>query len=298
MKRYIPLIILLGITASYLSAALISPTAFYLLHPRSALSAGIGEVGTGLVSQYYASSYNPAVRARERGLFGNISYSSHFQGINNNSLMLHWNRGNYAFGCNVLLSNISDIEAREKATEEPDYIFTSHHFAINFIGNYTVKEIFNIGVAYKRLFERIDYSDMSGYAVDLGLTATYGNLSLGVSVLNWGEKVKFVQYFFALPTQYRAGVSYVESPDKWGLGVDVVKPDYSDFEGNIGGWWRPLTWAKLNAGYIYGRDTQTLTFGGAVSKDWLAINYTARPLTHKLGWSHLFSLSFALSTEH
>jgi hypothetical protein len=122
---------------------------------------------------------------------------------------------------------------------------------------------FSFGLNVKTINQKIDDQTASGMAADAGfLFKSSPKLDLGVSVLNMGSGIKFINEADPLPTTVRTGACY-KPIEKLKLGVDASKPNDADANFGIGAEYCVKAGEKLvfpvRAGYRTGYETEQLS---------------------------------------
>jgi len=154
---------------------------------------------------------------------------------------------------------------------------------------------FNIKVISSTLVE--DYSAMA-YAGDVGVLGKFilgrNSLSIGLAVQNIGTKLKFEEEGDPLPFTIRVGSSYEMSFGKehvLTVAAEGVKPNDSDFRGNVGAeyWYKEIF--ALRSGYKIGYDLDGFTVGVGFNWRGFGFDYGWGMMATKMGDNHRISLT-------
>lgn len=106
----------------------------------------------------------------------------------------------------------------------------------------------SVGAAAKYLRSEIDDVSASGFAVDLGARYRVNDdWTLGASVVNLGQGLKFIRDRSDLPLTGRLGAAW--NRGRWLATADLILLHEESLEGAAGIEWRPVDLLSLRAGY-------------------------------------------------
>jgi hypothetical protein len=266
------------------------------------LKIGVGARAAAMGEAFVASSndasgiyWNPAGPAYVTQRQVHFTYNHWIQGIQNHvaSILLPYSCG--TFGLGIMLNNVSDIEHRVIASEEPIGYFSSHDFSITFGYARMIIEKLALGLNVKYLNEKIYIETASGFAVDIGVkyqSPIYG-LYCAAAVQNLGITAKLADEKINLPKTVRVGVAYYMpiqiNQGSWILAADFSKifQDQSHF--NFGTELSPVPHLTIRAGYQTGYEERSISAGFGIQVNRFTIDYAYVPFASGLGNSQRFS---------
>ncbi len=151
------------------------------------------------------------------------------------------------------------------------------------------------GAAVRYIRSEMDDVSANGVAIDLGLRRRINpGLTLGASVTNLGQGLKFLRDRSDLPVTGRVGAAY--ELGRLLFVTDLTYTGSDDLEGMFGAEWKPVEMVALRAGY----KTQTrsdlgegLTAGIGLTVDAITLDYAYVPFgplgeTHRISGSYSF----------
>jgi hypothetical protein len=146
------------------------------------------------------------------------------------------------------------------------------------------------GVALRYIRSRIDNVSADGFGADVGgRYAVSDRLTLGASLTNAGQGLKFLRDRSDLPITGRLGAAY--NFGRVTIASDLVYAEEDNLEGTVGAEWRPVEMLALRAGYkSQAADDlgEGLTAGLGLNFSGIALDYAYAPFG-VLGESHRVS---------
>jgi long-subunit fatty acid transport protein len=189
----------------------------------------------------------------------------------------------YTIGDIELLDDSGNLRTVDKAQE--DYLVTlsySRHLNTNF----------SLGLSGKFLDSTLieDFS-ANAFAIDFGVLYNLRNFSFGFAVQNIGTKLNYGNKGDSLPMNTRVGISY--HFNNLTLGLDIIKPNDDNIKENIGIEYVVKNLLSLRAGYKFGYDLESLTFGFGFNLKDFNIDYgitkiEVLDITHKVSLTYNF----------
>ena len=253
---------------------------------------GMGGTYTAYMAEPYSAAYNPAAIYGINSFSGSFGHDTYWKNRRFESGYISFKKGSIVYNVGLQFSEISDIEARQTATEDPDYYFDSPDLSLKFAGAFRINKIITAGLSVGWIFEKIDIYRGNAYAVDMGLIVKpKDNLTVGLSVLNVGTKMKINIDEYDIPTILRIGAVYDYQDFK--PAVDFVYFD-EEIHVHLGGEYKIKDMLFLRAGYRSGYDTKDISAGAGFVRRNIRIAYAFLPYKNKLGDSHIFGLTFSL----
>lgn len=264
-----------------------------MLNLTGARQAACGETSALFEHDPFNLEYNPAtVVGVGRGQFG-FSHNELFLDRHTDALAVIFPVKNIAFGVHLRLSGTGDIEARQTATSQPDYIFNSHDFAFKFFSGFSPMPKLQAGLSLGWLMEKIDRYQGSGLAAGAGLLYSVSkDMLVHGSLSNLGAKFKFRSEENNLPAIYRAGVSYRRYHGS--LTADYVNIKSGDSHLHLGGEYLLQEVLYLRAGYQTGYDNRNYSLGTGFMYKTYRIDYAFVPYKSDLGSVHQITLNISL----
>jgi len=292
-----PLIKIILITAAgllFLSSSVLPATGMVeMLNLTGARQVACGETGALFEHDPFNLEYNPAtVVGVGKGQLG-FSHNELFQDRHTDALAMIFPVKNVDFGIHLRLSGTGDIEARQTATSQPDYIFNAHDFAIKFFSGFSPIPKLKAGLSLGWLMEKIDRYQASGCAVGAGLLYSVSEeMLVHGSVANLGAKFKFRSEENDLPAIYRIGLGYRRYNGS--LAADYVNVKSGDSHFHLGGEYLLREILFLRAGYQTGYDNRNYSLGAGFMYKIYRIDYAFVPYQSDLGNVHQITLNISL----
>jgi hypothetical protein len=276
----------------------------FLKFGSDAKAIGMGEAYTAQWQKSGSAFWNPAAISGVSGAQVNLTHTQRFQDVTAEHFSAFAKKGDNAWGLNLSLGKVPGIEKRDEIpTTEPLDLIDAHDVVMSFSYARVVKAKYSLGLSAKWLYEKIDISSASGFGFDVGGICSpfvgsgnpmTENLKFGVAILDLGSKIKFKEDKYPLPTQYKAGVSYLLEKKEWQsditLNIDVVKPRDDDTKLHLGTEYELYQILSLRLGYQFGYSEKNISFGMGVRYKKYAIDYAFVPYKSDLGDVHCITL--------
>ncbi len=236
-----------------------------------------------------AGSYlaNPALVDTTSHFSAEISQTFHFEDERQSALAISGRKGDFSGAVWGYIGTVEDIPYRDSPSEEPLYYFNADQTYAGISANYTPVKSFTVGASTKWIHETIGTSKMDGQAWDLGAKVRTKYASLGLSIRNIGDELKFEDVIYELPLTYTVGIS-----SEWkGLSgeLTLIKPDLLKANYNLGLSYRLSRYISFSAGFTAGHDTRLLSVGTVLSNWGFDLAYTVTPYRKGLGTRHCIS---------
>ncbi len=253
---------------------------------------GMGGAYTAYTAEPYSAAYNPAAIYGLNSFSGSFGHDTYWIKRRFESGYVSFKKGSIVYNVGLQFAEISDIEARQTATEDPDFYFDSPDLSLKFAGAFRINKKITAGLSLGWIFEKIETYRGSAYTADLGLIiAPRPELTVGLSVLNIGTKMKINIEEYDIPTTLRLGAVY--NYQNFKPAVDFVYFDKSMYV-HLGGEYKIKDMLFLRAGFRTGYDTKDISAGAGFVRRNIRIDYAFLPYKNSLGDSHIFSLTFSL----
>ncbi|KPL00670.1 MAG: hypothetical protein AMJ90_07930 [candidate division Zixibacteria bacterium SM23_73_2] len=277
-----------------------NPGMSFLKIGMGAKASGMGEAFVGKADGLSSLYWNPAGISESQGIEITFMHNQWFQDITTEYLASALKVKGNVFAFSLTLNQVPDIPRRTKPTDVPLSTYDAHQaaFGISFSRKITPK--ISLGFSGKWLYEKIDISSASGLGMDLGaLFSLLKNMKLGLVVSNFGQKIKFEQQEFSLPTAYKAGFSYYLYNDylkgDFSFDLDAVKLDQdSDLKIHFGLEYLYSGILALRGGYQLGYDEKSYTLGFGLKMKSYGLDYAFVPFESDLGSTHRISLNLRI----
>lgn len=300
MKRIYLLFFLLLFFSNSISAKVFfeaeNPGMSFLKIGMGAKACAMGEAFVGMADGLSSLYWNPAGLSELKGIEITFMHNKWFQDISTEYLASALKTKECFFGFSITINQVPDIPKRTKATEKPHSTFDAHQASFGFSLSRKINPKISLGFSGKWLYEKIDLSSASGWGMDLGaIFYLLKNVNLGFVISNFGQKMKFEEQKFSLPTIYRAGLSYslVQKSLKgdFTLGLDVVKPEDSELKVHFGVEYLYSSTLALRGGYQFGYDEKSYSLGFGLKVKSYGLDYAFVPYGSDLGNTHRVSFN-------
>jgi hypothetical protein len=301
---FLPAFLLLFILPTELAAARGGSTgATFLELGIGARAAAMGHAMTAWADDVYGMHFNPAGIAGARRRQIGFTHNTLVLDLDYNYLAyLHPFRDESAFAISGLYVDLGTIDRYEivGGVATPLGKASGHDVALS--GTYArqVTEWLDLGLSVKFINESLDRYDAQAVAVDLGARwhPPVPGLTIGLSLLNLGTRLKFVSQQDELPLTLRAGVGYRSDGGRWGLTGDVIYVKNQEIEGAIGAeFWVVPKILALRAGANSAADVASgLSVGAGFLWNDIGVDYAYVPFGD-LGDQHLISLAYQFGPD-
>ncbi len=161
----------------------------------------------------------------------------------------------------------------------------------------------SLGLGTKMISRQLSGYKASSFAVDTGVIfQPVRSIRFGVSLLNLGSAVKFIEEGDSLPTSLRVGAALVnlrKGPAKAALSLEYAHYLAGDGKLGLGGECWFFSTVAVRAGYKALRDTESLALGGGLKLDKLAsftphFDYAFVPYARDMGLTHRLSATIEM----
>ena len=267
-----------------------------------ARQAALGGAGAAITSDAYAMHWNVAALTTSRFHRIAFQHNEYFQDMNHEYLAYAGPiSSNSSWGLSLNYFNAGDMD-RTYETSGGAFggyggTFDASDIAVSAAYARQMTEEISLGVGVKYIHSSIEDESASGFGVDLGAyyaPASIDGLTLGLTVSNIGQGLKFIRERDDLPLTIRAGAGYEFWNDRLLLTLDLNKPRDNDLRVNTGVEWRVVQAVALRVGYNSQNDDvgEGLTAGAGFAYQSFNLDYAYVPFGD-LGNSHRISASYA-----
>jgi hypothetical protein len=197
-----------------------------------------------------------------------------------------------SFGASVSYSSSGDIPRYEDFVKVGEYTAYDIAGTIGYANSY--KHIFSAGMSLKYIRMKIEEESAVGWAIDGGLLFSpdvIRGLRIGVSVLNIGPGIKFIEKEDPLPLNTRFGASYQIGPIL--ITSDINKLRDNDWKFNFGAAYKIHSSLELYGGYNTYDENESISGGASIFIKRIGIGY-AFVSYRDLDNSHRISASLGL----
>jgi len=146
------------------------------------------------------------------------------------------------------------------------------------------------GWSAKFVQEKLGETSAKAFAVDLGALFTMysGRLGLGLSVLNIGTPMEYLEESYSLPLKYKLGLRYLFTRDVMGI-VECTARTGEELEVNLGGEYRIGEWLVMRLGFRNQDLGSGIRFGIGISKGNFQLSHSYGSYD-ELGGTHQISI--------
>lgn len=269
---------------------------------------GMADVAVGIADDVNAIFYNPAGLAQINKLELNAMYFDSIVDTKDEAVSLAYPLRNGIFGRKASLGigikayqggdleyiqwdDVNNVELGRKTLKaENDYMGSIGYAEEIADGMY-------VGLAIKAIHSTLveDYT-ASAVAADIGILSKtpIEGLSVGLSLLNNGTEMKFIDEGDALPQRTVVGVGYKMKPMQsvdLKVGADYISERDVDGVANVGLEVGLLNMVMVRFGYLTDSDLGSVTMGIGISLGWIQLDY-GYAMMDELGNLQKASLTF------
>ncbi|MDO8733669.1 MAG: PorV/PorQ family protein, partial [Elusimicrobiota bacterium] len=223
----------------------------FLNIPVSARSAALGEAYTGFAEDAGIIEYNPAGLGN---IFTNelsLSHLAYFENTTLQSIAITLPARKFAFGLNGKYLNTKDTERDVYGIDKNDFYIIDWSVMGGFA--YKITPDFSLGLSVRNISQKLKDRVASGSSFGLGAFTVMPRqkVSLGISVVNIGQGLKFIDERDTLPLTLKMGGSWGIT-HKTTMLVEVIQPSDGGLKQRLGleyhfsePFWLRLGW-KIN----------------------------------------------------
>ena len=261
--------------------------------------AGMGGAGVAQSGMAELGMYNPASVSTVSDFDISIGHTSYWQDIRQeNGFLAKRLTKNSVLHTRIRFGVISEIELRDRPSQEPIGIFDAHDIEFKAGVAFKLSQRYSVGFAAGWFLEKIGTYRGTEFNFDIGATALMNDrLSLGASIMNIGGELAIsnsagvVSRPIPLPTTYRVGGLY--KYDRYKFVADIVSVD-SKGHLHFGSNATVGKGLQVRAGYMTGYDTKSLSAGASFTRRNMTIDYAFVPFKRGLRDAHMFQFTFSL----
>jgi hypothetical protein len=269
----------------------ISGVAGLEIEPGAAHAGAAGAFGA-VASDAFSLYYNPAGSVYAGRYAAGFMHNEWIADVRSEYVSFIWMPDRVALGASLLYNTVGDIERREGPSSEPLALFDSQDLVAALSAGFYIGPEFSVGLTGKVIYERIDVSSATAFAMDLGGYYKFlPNVDFGIAVSNLGTKMKFESQEDELPLVFRVGGSY--NYRTLDVGMSLVTPMDDNPHLHVGAQNLISNILTLRAGYASGYSARDFTFGFGVKHEFASIDYAYMPIDLDLGDSHRLSLTLS-----
>jgi len=218
------------------------------------------------------------------------AYRSRLGLFDDEFISIAWSDAKFGAFALANVTSCADIEARQFATEQPDYYWSANRANALLGGAYAYKFL-SFGAAWRHVYEKIEQKSFDANMFSLGVAAQYANFTAGVSALDLGGNQNYFDFVFSPPTVYNASLWY-DSKFISG-GVSAQKPNEGDALFGIAAEAKPVSWAQLRAGAKFGGEETQLSFGAGFVHKNMRLDYGIS-FCGQLGQNHTIGIGYGI----
>ena len=205
----------------------------FLNIPVSARSASLGEAYTGFAEDSGIIEYNPAGLGN---IFTNelsLSHLAYFENTTLQSMSLTLPTRKFTFGLNGKYLNTKDTERDIYGVDKNDFYIIDWSIMSGFA--YKITPDFSLGLSVRNISQKLKDKTASGASFGLGAFTVMPSqkVSLGISVVNIGQGLKFIDERDPLPLTLKMGGSWGITY-KTTLLVEVIQPNDAGLRQRLG----------------------------------------------------------------
>ncbi len=270
-----------------------------LRFPASARVSGISEAYTGLANDENTILYNPAGLPNLNSTVISLNHTEWLEDIRIDNIIYGQKLTyNTSIGVSVTHMWMPAIQGKDQygqATED----FNVSSSIVQFGLGYKIQRAIYLGLTAKYFQDKLANYSATGFAFDIGLFVhtAIKNLTLGLSVQNLGDKIRYDKLSQEIPLTIRSGLAYHILDKQLTISADVVKSSDTDINLYTGVEYNFQKSFIIRLGNQYSNSRSlSPSYGlGFMLKQHLETNYTFGSLedlgmTHKIGFTFKFNL--------
>lgn len=286
-----------------------SSTANFLKMGVGGRGVAMGEAQTAAVNDATSLYWNPAGLAGLRQNEVSFMHNTFVQGINHDVLYYAHPtfQGWGTLGAGLSLFRVGDVTGYDTLGVKTGELTASDTLlTLGWGKSWERLDWFSglhTGVSVKFLQKKLADDSASAFLADGGLLyeAREGwaqGLKTGVTILNMGQGLKFIDETDKLPRTTKLGLAYPFFGDHMTVSGDYVLPSDNDAYFNLGGEYKLWDIIALRLGYNGQNDADAgLTYGVGFGNERLRVDYALVPFG-KLGDSHRVSVGFRFGQNY
>ena len=269
-----------------------------LRFPASARVSGISEAFTGLANDENTILYNPAGLPNLNSTVISLNHAEWLEDIRIDNIIYGQKLTyNMAIGLSITHMWMPAIQGKDQYGQATENFNVSSSIIQLGLG-YKIQRAFYVGLNAKYFQDKLANYDANGFAFDLGIFmyTAVKNLTLGLSIQNLGDKIKYDKLNQEIPLTFRGGFAYKILDKQLTISADVVKSSdtnlnfYTGIEYNF----QQSFFLRIGNQYSNSRSLYPSYGLGFILKQRLATNYTFGTLedlgmTHKVGFTFNFN---------
>jgi hypothetical protein len=249
----------------------------------TAAGAGLGGAGIAFSAGSASMWMNPSLLASVHTRSAQYSHTEFMEGIRQEFASFSTGTGIGNIGASVQLYDSGDMDGYG-SNAEPTGTFSIKYVALSLGYARELTDDISLGVAYKRLFEKVADENAGGYAVDAGITwkTPVEGLTAAAVARNYGRMGILKNDRTKLPSDMSAGVVYngfIPNVDRpFTIAADYVAPRYGDAGVRLGAQVEPVDRLFVRAGYRSDSDYEDLSFGVGLDLGIFAADVSYTPM--------------------
>ena len=269
-----------------------------LRFPASARVSGISEAYTGLANDENTILYNPAGLPNLNNTVISLNHAEWLEDIRIDNIIYGQKLTyNASIGVSITHMWMPAIQGKDQygqATED----FNVSSSIIQFGLGYKIQRALYLGLTAKYFQDKLANYTATGFAFDIGvfMHTAIKNLTIGLSLQNFGDKIRYDKLNQEIPLTFRGGLAYHIMDKRLTISADIVKSSdtdinlYSGIEYNF----QQSFFIRLGNQYSNSRSLSPSYGLGFVLKQYLETNYMFGNLedlgmTHKIGFAFKFN---------
>ncbi len=261
----------------------------------SALQASFGGANAALSNDITSGYYNPAGLSSVGRSGVNFMHNLWYQDISYEFLGGAFALNNKStIAVSTAYLHMGDIIAYDESNQV-DGSISAYSLAGIVSYSYSISPNLSLGLGGKYISEKLDNTEATGYAFDLGLQYHRDYLSFGAVVNNLGPKMKYESDSYSIPTSVSLGASYepFQIPGKILLGAKVPFNGKASFATGVEYDIMDFFAVRTGVGDMGGDNaSHAFNIGAGFEFSGINVDYAFNP-GNDLGSTHFFSFNFS-----
>jgi hypothetical protein len=244
---------------------------------------GLGGAGIAFYTESGSLWMNPSLITASDTRSAQYSHTEFMEGIRQEFASFSTGTGIGNVGASVQLYDSGDMEGYG-SNAEPTGTFSIKYVSLSLGYARKLTDDISLGVAYKKLFEKVADENADGYGVDMGITwrTPVKGLTAAAVARNYGRMGILKNDRTKLPSDVGVGIVYhgfiPKGERPFIFAADYITPRYGDSGIRLGAQVEPVDRFFVRAGYRSDSDYEDMSFGVGLDLGVFAVDVAYTPM--------------------